>query len=112
MVLKKELSHGDVEIEVRGNLIGSLVGEFREALNEEIGSPHTLIRLDLDKVRAINSSAIGSLLFFRKRAQEAGKTVRLVRCSPELRQTLLAIRFDKIMDMPGEEKPGTAGSGR
>jgi anti-anti-sigma factor len=112
MVLKKELGHGEVEIEVRGNLTGSLVGEFREVLNEEVGSPHTLIRLDLDKVRVINSFAIGSLLFFRKRAQESGKAVRLVRCSQELRQTLLAIRFDKVMDMPEEEKPGNAGVGR
>jgi len=112
MVIRKELGGKSVEIEVKGNLIGDAVGEFREALYAEVDSPCTSISLNLERVQSINSSAIGALLLFRKRAREKGKSIRIEKCSDMLRKTLLALRFDAIMPMPHDPAPGPERAGR
>ncbi|MBE3064158.1 MAG: STAS domain-containing protein [Spirochaetes bacterium] len=67
MIVKRELQTGDVVIEVRGNILGDAVEEFREALYGAIDSPCRTILLDLEKVRTMNSRAIGVLLLARKK---------------------------------------------
>jgi anti-anti-sigma factor len=101
MIVKRELQTGDVVIEARGNILGDVVEEFREALYGAIDSPCRAILLDLEKVRTMNSRAIGVLLLARKKSLAAGKTIRIDKCDPGLTKSLLAVRFDTIFEMPG-----------
>jgi anti-anti-sigma factor len=105
MIVKRELQTGDVVIEVRGNIVGDSVEEFREALHGAIDSPGNLILLDLEKVSTMNSRAIGVLLLARKKSLAAGKTIRIDKCGEALTKTFLALRFDTIFEMPGRERP-------
>ena len=105
MIDKRELKTGDIVIEARGNIVGDSVEEFREALHGAIDSPGRLVLLDLEKVGMMNSRAIGVLLLARKKSLAAGKTIRIVKCGEALTKTFLALRFDSIFELPGQEKP-------
>jgi anti-anti-sigma factor len=100
MIEKRELKNGDTLIEVRGNLVGDAVEDFRTALHEAVAAPGHLILLDMSKVQTMNSRAIGVLLLARKMAVAEGRTIRFEKCHGELAKTLLALRFDTIFDMP------------
>jgi anti-anti-sigma factor len=111
MIVKRELPTGEVVIEVRGNIVGDSVEDFREALLGAIGSPSRIILLDFAKVNLMNSRAIGVLLLARKNSLAAGKKLRIDQCGEALTKTFLALRFDSIFEMPGrdtprDEKPG------
>jgi anti-anti-sigma factor len=99
MIEKRELKTGDTLIEARSNLLGDAVEEFRTALHEAIAAPGHLILLDLAKVQAMSSRAIGVLMLARKMALAEGRTIRFDKCNPKLAKTLLALRFDTIFDM-------------
>lgn len=100
MIVKRELKTGEAVIEARGNILGDAVEEFREALYGAIDSPSRTILLDLEKVRTMNSRAIGVLLLARKKGMAAGKTIRIDKCDPGLAKSLLAVRFDSLFEMP------------
>ncbi len=102
MIDKRELKTGEVVVEVRGNILGDSVDEFREALHGAIDSPCRIILLDLAKVTTMNSRAIGVLMLARKNSLAAGKKIRIDQCGPELTKTFLALRFDTIFEMPGQ----------
>ncbi len=93
---------------MRGNLNDSSVAEFRAALYAQLDEPQTRIVLDLGDVQTVGSSALGAMLLFQKKAREKRKVLVIGRCHPELRQTLLAIRFDRSIEMEGESPPDLA----
>src|SRR5258708_749563 len=82
MILRTDLDNGDVEIDIRGPINSESVGEFRSILNAEIESEGTrAILLNLERVPAINSAAIGILVFAQKKAADRGKTLRITECN-------------------------------
>jgi anti-anti-sigma factor len=90
---------------VHTNLNDDSVTEFRSSLYAELDQPNTLIMLNLEKVRSINSAALGAILLLQKKAREKGIRICISKCNEELRKTLLAIRLDRIVEMPGEAPP-------
>ncbi len=106
VVFRNEKNEQEVELSVHANLNEATVAEFRAALYAELDQPQRRITVDLDRVKSVNSSALGAMLLFQKKAREKGKVLVIGRCNPELRQTLLAIRFDRSIQMEGEAPPG------
>lgn len=100
MIEKRNLLSGDTMIEARGSIVGDAVEDFRTALHEAIVASGHLILLDMSRVLAMSSRAIGVLLLARSMAEAEGRTIRFEKCSEQLAKTLLAIRFDTIFDMP------------
>jgi anti-anti-sigma factor len=71
-------------------------------VNGEIDATGTkTVLLNFERVPAINSAAIGILVFAHKKAAEKGKTLRIVECNQHLLRTFLMIHLDRIISMPG-----------
>jgi anti-anti-sigma factor len=109
VVHRREIDPQSVELEISGDLTEGAVKEFRAALYSELERPHRQVRLNLVKVRSINSAALGAILLFQKKAREDGKDIVIARCSDELRRTIMAIRLDRIIAVEGEAPPTTSG---
>ncbi len=107
VVFRNEHGNDEIELSVRADLDETTVAEFRKALYAELDQPQRHIRLDLENVHNVNSSALGAMLLFQKKAHESGKDVSIGKCNPELRKILLAIRFDRTFAMDGETPPGS-----
>ncbi len=105
IVYRKELSSQSVELDVRSDLTDETIGEFRTALYAELDKPHHRINLNFEKVRTINSAALGAILLFQKKAREEGMEIMISKCSDELRRTIMAIRLDRIIAVEGEAPP-------
>ena len=105
VVLRKELSSREVELEVRVDLTEATVNEFRTALYAELEMPHRKVVLNLGNVHIINSAALGAILLFQKKANEEGKDVMIGKLSDELRKTIMAIRLDRVIAIEGESPP-------
>ena len=106
VVFRTEKSQHEIELSVHANLNETTVAEFRAALYSELDGPQERITLDLEQVQTVSSSALGAMLLFQKKARERGKALAIGRCHPELKQTLLAIRFDRSIEMEGQAPPG------
>ena len=109
MVYRNELSPHEVELTVSGDLTESTVNEFRAALYAELDRPHRRVKLNLQKVKSINSAALGAILLFQKKARDEGKEIMITKCSDELRRTIMAIRLDRIIAVEGEAPPTISG---
>ncbi|HET6450756.1 MAG TPA: STAS domain-containing protein [Spirochaetia bacterium] len=109
VVYRKELGQHSVELEVSGDLTDLTVNEFRAALYSELDRPHHQVRLNLLKVKSINSAALGAILLFQKKARDEGKEIIISECSDELRKTIMAIRLDRIIAVEGEAPPTLTG---
>ncbi len=105
IVYRNELSPQSVELEVHADITDETIGEFRTALYAELDRPHRRISLNLEKVRMINSAALGTILLFQKKAREEGMELIISKCSNELRRTIMAIRLDRIIAVEGEAPP-------
>jgi anti-anti-sigma factor len=99
LIKRTELSPREVELSVHADLVAETTQEFRNALYAELDQPHHLLRLDLEHVRIMSSSALGAMLLFEKKAGEMGKKLLITKCNNELRSMLMAIRLDRIIDM-------------
>jgi anti-anti-sigma factor len=107
VVHRNEHGTDEIELSVRSDLDEMTVAEFRKALYAELDEPQKHIRLDLENVHNVSSSALGAMLLFQKKARESGKDISICKCNPDLRKILLAIRFDRTFPMDGETPPGS-----
>jgi anti-anti-sigma factor len=105
VVVRREVNPHEIELEVCADLTEATVSEFRSALYAELEKAHRQVTLNLEKVRMINSAALGAILLFQKKALEEGKDVRIGKISDELRKTIMAIRLDRIIAVEGEAPP-------
>ena len=105
MVYRNEIDAQTVELVVEGDLNETTAPEFRAAMYAELDRSNRRIKLDLGKVRSINSASIGAMLLFQKKARAAGKEIIISKFSSELRTTFVAIRLDRIVAIAGEAPP-------
>jgi anti-anti-sigma factor len=105
IIIRKELSAQEIGIDVLTDLNSDTIAEFRTALYAELEQPYECLVLDLQKVRSINSAALGAILMFQKKAKEKGKRLRIARCSDELWTTFRTIRLDTVLEMPPTPPP-------
>jgi anti-anti-sigma factor len=101
VILRNELDNGEIELDIRGSINSESIGEFRASLYAEVEGPGTTtILLNLERVPAINSAAIGILVFAQQKAAAQGKTLRIAECNEHLLRTFLMIHLDRIISMP------------
>jgi anti-anti-sigma factor len=99
LIQRTELNPREVELAVQSDLVAEATADFRAALYAELDQPHSLLRLDLERVRIMSSSALGAMLLFERKAGEQGKRLMISRCTDELRSMLVAIRLDRLIDV-------------
>jgi len=105
LIKRTELSPREVELSIHSDLVSDAAPEFRNALYAELDQPHHILRLNLEHVRIMSSSALGAMLLFEKKAAEMGKKLLITKCNSELRSMLMAIRLDRIVEMEDPPPP-------
>lgn len=77
--LEHQVENGDRTATVRlaGELDLSVADELRDLLDGLITDGHPRIELDLDRIRFVDSRAIGVLIGAQKRAEQAGGRIRV-----------------------------------
>jgi anti-anti-sigma regulatory factor len=68
-------------------------------VEELAGASYAVISLDLSKTEAINSSALGKILLFRKKLAEQQRTLQIKGCSDALYKTFQMIKFDTLISI-------------
>jgi anti-anti-sigma factor len=75
-------------------------GDFRQAYSGVLKNAAVkAIEIDFNAVGYIDSSALGSLLLLRQRAEDAVKNITFMHCQPEVMKTLTMANFHRIFDI-------------
>lgn len=73
---------------------------FRQAYAEVIGNGDVReIEVDFNAVAYIDSSALGSLLLLRQRAEQSAQRIVLSKCQPEVMRVLAIANFHRIFSI-------------
>jgi anti-anti-sigma factor len=99
MFQRKNISKDEVLLSVTGSLSGENTNEFHRQVEELAAGSYSVISLDLSHTDAINSSALGKILLFRKKLAEQQRTLRIEGCSDSLYKTFQMIKFDTLISI-------------
>jgi anti-anti-sigma factor len=99
MFARRNVSKDEVILAVVGALSGDNGAEFQRQMEELVAGGFTRITLDLAKTDAINSSALGKILLFRKKLAEQERTLQIRGCSESLFKTFQMIKFDTLISI-------------
>lgn len=73
---------------------------FRQAYGEVIDDQDIKeIEVDFSAVHYIDSSALGSLLMLRQRAEKLAQTITITQCQPEVMKVLTMANFHRIFNI-------------
>jgi anti-anti-sigma factor len=97
MFERKNISKDEVLLSIVGSLSGETTNEFHRQVEELAGASYSVISLDLSRTEAINSSALGKILLFRKKLAEQQRTLQIKGCSESLYKTFQMIKFDTLI---------------
>jgi len=97
MFERKNISKDEVLLSVVGSLSGETTNEFHRQVEELAAASYAIISLDLSRTDAINSSALGKILLFRKKLAEQQRTLQIKGCSESLYKTFQMIKFDTLI---------------
>jgi anti-anti-sigma factor len=95
----KSISKEEVLLSVVGSLSGEATNEFHRQVEELAGGSYAIISLDLSRTEAINSSALGKILLFKKKLAEQQRTLQIKGCSESLYRTFQMIKFDTLISI-------------
>jgi anti-anti-sigma factor len=99
MFQRKNVSKDEVLLEIGGSLSGETTSEFHRQMEEMAAGQWPTITLDLSKTAAINSSALGKILLFRKKLAEQQRVLQIRGCSESLFKTFQMIKFDTLISI-------------
>lgn len=88
---------GIIEVLIEGRIDNEGTQQFQDSLDEVLNKSGNKITLDLTKLEFINSSGIGKLLIFYKKARHSGIETEINGISEELFSLFRAIRLDKLI---------------
>jgi anti-anti-sigma factor len=97
MMKTREISRDEVEIAPEGNLSREDTREFQTLLDEALKAGHHTIVLNFELLTSLSSSAIGKILHFKARCDEAGRRLLIRKCNPEMLRLLRMIKFDALI---------------
>jgi anti-anti-sigma regulatory factor len=97
MMRMKELSPREAEIVLAGHLAREDMSDFQRLLDEALRGSYTVVAFDLQRCESLDSWAVGKILKFKQSCELAGKRLVIRRCSPRIRELLVAIRFDALI---------------
>ncbi len=89
--------NGEAILVVGGPLSGDAVSEFQRKMDELCASRFITVTLDLSQTPTVDSTALGKILFFRKRLVDQGKKLQINGCSEALFMLFQIIKFDKLI---------------
>jgi anti-anti-sigma factor len=99
MFQRTVVSKDEVVLEIGGSLSGETTAEFHRQIEEMAAGQWPTITLDLSKTAAINSSALGKILLFRKKLAERQRVLQIRGCSESLFKTFQMIKFDTLISI-------------
>lgn len=95
--IQTEEKEGTIQILIEGRIDNEGTQKFQENLDDVLNKSGQKISLDLSKLEFINSSGIGKLLIFYKKARHSGIETEINGISEELFSLFRAIRLDKLI---------------
>src|SRR5512134_2027698 len=97
MFARVETDAGKASIRLIGRFDFSAHRAFRESCSEALAAGEVReLEIDLAAVDYLDSSALGTLLTLREKAQAARKTVSVANCRGAVRQVLDIANFGKL----------------
>ena len=96
MMGKRVISPREVEIVLEGHLAREDMNEFQHLLDDALRDGYATIAFDLLRCESLDSWAVGKILKFKQDCELAGRRLVIRRCSPRIRELLVAIRFDAL----------------
>jgi anti-anti-sigma factor len=95
--IQTEEKDGKIKVILEGRIDNEGIQTFQEGLDSVLEKSSEKITLDLSKLEFINSSGIGKLLIFYKKAGHSGTETAIEGISEELFSLFRAIRLDKLI---------------
>jgi anti-anti-sigma factor len=99
MIHLKEISSEEVEVIPEGHLSRDDMNDFQGWLDRAFQGGHRTIVLNFEGLSTLSSSAIGKILHFKRLCDEAGRRLRIRRCSTQMLQLLKMIKFDALIEI-------------
>lgn len=97
MMGKRVISPREVEIVLAGHLAREDMNEFQHLLDDALRGGYEVVAFDLQHCESLDSWAVGKILKFKQACELAGRRLVIRRCSPRIRELLIAIRFDALI---------------
>jgi anti-anti-sigma regulatory factor len=97
MMRLKVLSPREAEIVLEGPLAREDMSEFQRLLDTALRGGYGVVAFDLQHCESLDSWAVGKILKFKQSCELAGRRLVIRRCSPRIRELLVAIRFDALI---------------
>ena len=92
--------NGEVVIRLNGRFDFNAHRDFREAVETALASSgNGVLKVDLENVAYLDSSALGMLLMLRDKARTASRTVVLSQAKGSVRQVLEIANFSKLFSI-------------
>ncbi|MCB1900136.1 STAS domain-containing protein [Cognatazoarcus halotolerans] len=92
--------NGEVVIRLNGRFDFNAHRDFREAVETALASSgNGVLKVDLENVAYLDSSALGMLLMLRDKARTASRTVVLSQAKGSVRQVLEIANFAKLFSI-------------
>lgn len=95
--IQTEEKDGKIKVLLEGRIDNEGLQIFQEGLDAVLEKNKGKITLDLSKLEFTNSSGIGKLLIFYKKAGHSGTETEIEGISEELFSLFRAIRLDKLI---------------
>ncbi len=77
------------------------IGDFRDKLNRLPGRIFDEVRIDLDGVEMIDSSAVGALLGVQKKVGDPGRRMIVENAHPAVVSVIELLRLHRVFDVRG-----------
>ena len=78
-------------------LIEKNVFPFAGNIEDPSDKKNCRVILDMEKVEAIDSSGLGTVLFLAKKCRALGGDLKIISMTPEVKGVLEIVKFDKIL---------------
>ncbi len=88
------------------NLKGETMHDVGSTMRRLLDDSRTMILLDMNAVKFIDSAGIGEMVAFKKRALERGGDVKLLKPSERVRKLIDTVRLDEIFEIYEDETLG------
>ena len=96
-------------VKLKGRLcMGPALDRFNATMSELLGQGHNRIILDIEEVPTIDSSGIGMLVRYLTTAKQSGGTIRLLKPSKFILQTLKMVGLLNLFNTFEELPPAVA----
>ena len=70
---------------------------FTGKIEDTAAKSNSRVILDMEKVEAIDSSGLGTILFLAKKCRALGGELKLVSVTPEVKMVIEVVNFDKMI---------------